>query len=70
MAKKFYLESTTVKGLRFDIVSLDKEKMRATLQGATGVPFEQSVSEDALKKFGYVVKRELEDAEPVHSESE
>lgn len=66
MAKEYYLQSLKVEGLRFKIVELDREKMRAKLQGATGVPFEQSISADSLKKFGYKV--EVKDATPVSSE--
>jgi hypothetical protein len=66
--KKFFLKSTKVSGLRFDIVSLDKEKMRATLLGNTGAPFEQSISEENLKKFGFEVMSE--NVEPVHSEQD
>ena len=65
MAKTFYLESTKAKGLRFKIVKLNKETMRATLQGDTGVPFEHDISEAALTKFGYkviVVQEEAEEA--------
>ena len=66
--KKFYLVSTKAKGLRFEVVKLDKENMKATLQGDTGVPFETSIAQETLDKLGYVVEMvEVEDA-PVHSE--
>lgn len=70
MAKKFYLQARKVKGLRFEIIELDRDKMRAKLLGATGVPFEQSITPEALEKFGYDVKVEQQDAAPVHSEQE
>ena len=63
MAASWYLESTKAPGLRFKIVKLDKATMRATLQGDTGVPFERSIAEDELAKYGYqIVKREDEGA--------
>ena len=70
MAKKFYLQARKVPGLRFEIIELDREKMRAKLKGATGVPFEQSITAEALERFGYDVKQEVADAAPVHSEQE
>jgi hypothetical protein len=59
MAAEWFLESKTAKGLRFKIVKLDRATMRATLQGDTGVPFERSIAQAELDKFGYtIVKRE------------
>lgn len=49
----WYLESTKAKGLRFKIVTLNKETMRATLQGDTGIPFDRDISQDTLEKYGY-----------------
>jgi hypothetical protein len=61
MAAIWYLESTKAPGLRFKIVKLDKATMRATLLGATGVPFERDIGNDTLEKYGYkIVKREEE----------
>jgi len=51
----WYLESTKAKGLRFKIVKLDRETMKATLQGDTGIPFERDISEATLEKYGYRV---------------
>jgi hypothetical protein len=59
--KVFWLVSTKAKGLKFKIVSLDRDNMRATLQGDTGVPFETSVSQDVLDKLGYVVETTMEE---------
>ena len=71
MPKKFYLQATKVPGLQFEIVELNKETMRAKLKGATGVPFEQSITPDNLKKFGYDIKVvEVSNATPVHSEQD
>lgn len=62
MATKWYLESTKAKGLKFEIVKLDKSTMRATLQGDTGVPFERDLGGDTLVKYGYkIVKAEIPD---------
>ena len=55
MAATWFLESTKSPGLRFQIVKLDKESMRATLQGDTGVPFEHSIAQDVLEKYGYKI---------------
>lgn len=71
--KVFWLESTKAKGLKFKVIQLDRENMRATLEGDTGVPFETSIAQDVLDKLGYVVKittEEVPDAAPVHSESQ
>lgn len=69
--KKFFLVSTKAKGLRFEVISLDKEAMRATIKGDTGVPFETSITPETLDKLGYTVSvvmvEELADA-PIHSE--
>jgi hypothetical protein len=54
--KKFFLVSTKAKGLEFEIVKLDRDNMRATLQGETGVPFETSIQQAELDKYGYVVE--------------
>lgn len=62
MAIKWYLDSTKAKGLRFEIVKLDKSTMRATLKGDTGVPFERDIGGDTLAKYGYkIVKAEVSD---------
>ena len=61
MAASWYLESVKAPGLRFKIVKLDKATMRATLQGDTGVPFERSITEEELAKYGYkIVQRKDE----------
>lgn len=49
----WYLESTKAKGLRFKIVKLNRETMKADLQGDTGVPFERDISQATLDKYGY-----------------
>lgn len=70
---KFFLVSTKAKGLRFEIVKLDKENMKATLRGDTGVDFETSIKQDVLDNLGYaieVVPCEVLDDAPVHSESQ
>src|ERR1700756_5727409 len=55
----WFLESTKGPGLFFEIVKLDKATMRATLKGQTGVPFERSIAQDELTKYGYkIAKRE------------
>lgn len=55
--KKLHLQSTRAEGLRFDITKfLDKATARVELTGATGVPFERTISNDELTKFGYVIK--------------
>lgn len=56
MAKRFFLASTKAKGLRFEVMKLDKANMRATLQGDTGVPFETSIDEKTLTELGYRVE--------------
>lgn len=66
MAAKFFLVSTKAPGLEFKILNLDKEKMRARLQGDTGVPFERSISQSDLDTYGYKIeKREVRDLPPV-----
>ncbi|WP_396328533.1 hypothetical protein [Burkholderia anthina] len=55
MATQWYLESTKAVGLRFKILKLDKQTMRAELLGDTGVPFERVINEDVLQKYGYKV---------------
>lgn len=63
MAVEWFLESTKAKGLRFKIVKLDRATMKATLQGDTGVPFERSIAQPELEKYGYtIVKKEAEAA--------
>lgn len=63
MAQVWYLESLKAPGLRFKIVKLDKATMRATLQGDTGVPFEQNIGQENLDKYGYkIVKHDEEPA--------
>lgn len=57
VAAQFFLESTKAKGLRFKIVKLDKATMKATLQGDTGVPFERSITNEELEKYGYRIVR-------------
>jgi len=52
---QWYLQSTKAVGLRFRIVSLDRETKRARLLGDTGVPFERILSDEVLMKYGYVV---------------
>jgi hypothetical protein len=55
----WFLESTKAPGLAFEIVKLDRTTMRATLKGQTGVPFERSIAQEELDKYGYkIVKRE------------
>lgn len=58
----WYLESTKAKGLKFKVVKLDKDTMRATLQGDTGVPFERDISAETLAKYGYKIVKVAEDA--------
>jgi len=53
----WYVVSTKAPGLKFKIVKLDKTTMRATLEGATGVPFEKDISQDMLDKFGYKIEK-------------
>lgn len=65
MATQWYLESTKAEGLRFKILKLNKETMRAELLGDTGVPFERSIAGDVLEKYGYkIVKVAVEVEEP------
>jgi len=65
MAIEWYLESTKAKGLRFKIVKLDRATQKATLVGDTGVPFERSITQAELEKFGYtIVKKEVADPQP------
>lgn len=62
---EWFLESTKAKGLRFKIVKLDRQTMRATLQGPTGVPFERSIAQDELEKYGYkIVKQAAPETAP------
>lgn len=64
--KKRYLVSTKAKGLKFEVVKLDRESMKATLKGETGVAFDMQISQDVLEKYGYTVEIvEVEDAEAV-----
>jgi hypothetical protein len=68
--KKFFLVSTKAKGLRFEIIKLNKDEMKATIVGDTGVPFDTSIDQKYLDELGYVVEItmvEVADA-PVHSE--
>lgn len=66
MAKKRYLVSTKAKGLKFEVLKLDRESMKATLKGDTGVPFDMQISQDVLDKYGYTVQVvEVENAEAV-----
>jgi hypothetical protein len=51
----WYLKSTKHTGLKFKIVTLDKESRNATLQGDTGVPFSVKLSNENLAKYGYTV---------------
>lgn len=60
----FYLQSTKVPGLRFKIVKLNKETMRAELMGDTQVPFERDISQETLDKYGYTIVKEV-DATPL-----
>jgi hypothetical protein len=53
----WYLVSTKAKGLKFKILKLNKETMRADLQGDTGVPFERDISQATLDKYGYVITK-------------
>lgn len=53
--KKFFLVSTKCKGLEFEITKLDRDNMRATLLGQTGVPFDTSIQQAELDKYGYTV---------------
>lgn len=64
MAAQWFLESTRATGLAFRIAKLDRQTMRATLVGETGVPFERDISQEALDKFGYrIVRRDVEQQE-------
>lgn len=63
MASAWFLESTKAPGLRFKIVHLDKQTMRAKLLGDTGVPFERDISAETLEKYGYRITK-AEVAEP------
>lgn len=56
MAKKRFLVSTKAKGLRFEILKVNKDlnPPMATLQGDTGVPFEIALTQETLDKYGYV----------------
>ena len=66
MAIKWFLVSTKAKGLKFEIVKLDRATMRATLKGDTGVPFERDLGGDTLAKYGYEIKKhEVPDDAPV-----
>lgn len=68
--KVFWLVSSKVKGLKFRVLKLDKENMKATLEGDTGVPFETSIAPEALEKLGYTVaitQEEVPDDAPVLS---
>ena len=49
----WYLESTKAVGLRFKVLKLDKQTKMAHLVGETGVPFERSIAQDALDKYGF-----------------
>ncbi len=51
----WYLKSTKHTGLKFKIITLDKESKSATIQGDTGVPFSVKLSQDNLSKYGYTV---------------
>lgn len=71
--KKFFLVSTKAKGLKFEIVELNREEMKATLRGDTGVDFTASVTQAELDRLGYTIDiRDVEilDDAPVHSESQ
>ena len=54
-----YLESERVPGRRFRVLSVDKETMKATLQG-DGVEFEFDVRPSVLKVVGYRVVKVME----------
>lgn len=51
----WFLVSTKSPGLKFRIVKLDKQTMRATLRGATGTDFERDISQETLDKLGYKI---------------
>lgn len=51
----WYLKSTKHNGLKFKIITLNKEEKKAKILGDTGVPFEISMTADNLKKYGYEV---------------
>lgn len=53
----WFLISTKAPGLKFEIVKLDKQTMRATLKGATGVEFEKDITQDVLDKLGYTIQK-------------
>lgn len=58
MKTEWYLVSTKAPDLKFKIVQLDRDTMRATLQGDTGVPFDRVISQDVLEKYGYKIERQ------------
>ena len=51
----FYVESTKAPGLRFKLIKFNKDTRIGTLLGDTGVPFERSLADDVLKKYGFKV---------------
>lgn len=57
MAKKRFLNSTKAKGLKFEVLKVNKEvdPPIATLRGDTGVPFEIRLTQETLEKYGYEV---------------
>lgn len=60
----WYLKSTKHKGLKFEILEFNKEAKKAKIQGDTGVPFEISMTQDNLKKYGYEVVKVTENESP------
>lgn len=68
--KVFWLVNTTLSGLRYRVLDRNKDTMRATIVGDTGVPFEVSVKPDDLEKLAYTVEITMEDVPdaPVHGE--
>ena len=60
----FFLESTKAKGLRFRVLSLDKSTMHAQLVGDTGVPFERTLTQDVLDKYGFKVVKVAAECAP------
>lgn len=51
----WFLVSTKAPGLKFRVVKLDKQTMRAVLRGATGSEFERDISQETLDKLGYQI---------------
>jgi len=58
---KMFLQSKHKEGARFEILSFDQETKIARLRGQYAAVFEQPITADRLKKYGYRIEKETEE---------